>query len=1019
MIFLLLFSSSPALYAATGCNYPSALDTISDVKVGDELTTTIYNKLGCMAQNIEAELGVLPKGSYASVAARLDAATYSAFKTISVSGQSDVIADSASDILTLVAGTNVTITTNATTDTITIAATDTGITQLTGGVIAGPGSGSQVATVVTNANLTGPITSVGNATSIASQTGTGTKFVVDTSPTLATPILTAPDINAGTADSLTSLSIRSTGTGAFDLTFANSENLTLGKTLTFVVGDTSRTLTVGASASVSGSNTGDQTITLTGDVTGSGTGSFATTIAADSVALGTDTTGNYVASVATTSPLTGGAVGSEGAILTLACATCVTTATTTGTNTGDQLVFKTISVSGQSDVVADTITDTLTLAAGTNVTITTDATTDTITIAAADTGITQLTGGVTAGPGSGSQAATVVTNANLTGPITSVGNATSIASQTGTGTKFVVDTSPTLATAILTTPDINAGTADSLTSLSIRSTGTGAFDLTFANSENLTLGKTLTFAVGDTSRTLTIGASASISGSNTGDQTITLTGDVTGSGTGSFATTIAADSVALGTDTTGDYVSSATANQGLLLTGTEGASLGLIDCAANQILKRNAGDTAWECAADSTAGTPSFDAITGGTNTTAAMIVSTGASLATSGSGTIVATSTTANAVTLGMMATGTAGNLITYSAAGAPAAVATGTAAQVLTSNGAGAAPTFQAASGGSADTWTSITAATGAATTANANNTGIVLNWAVTTNSVSAWTFGETTAATGGTDASGVPNQVLLKLTTLATSTMSPLSVYSRGSHVFSVSPSTVQLITANGTRAAPVYSFASDLDLGFYWTAADQIGVSTGNTNYTNFSGSATVGALAVSGQEVSASSGMNLSAVVSVNENGTRIPVRIHRAATTDAADGSVSLLRSRGNAASPTVITSGDNLGNLAAYGYVGATNKFQQAAQILFDSAGTISDSATGIAGIIRFYTAATGAEPVEKWAMDDTGNLLSAGVLQASLGTPANGSIIYCSDCTIANPCAGAGTGAIAKRLNGVWVCN
>jgi len=44
-------------------------------------------------------------------------------------------------------------------------------------------------TVTTNANLTGPITSVGNATSIASQTGTGTKFVVDTSPSLVTPAL--------------------------------------------------------------------------------------------------------------------------------------------------------------------------------------------------------------------------------------------------------------------------------------------------------------------------------------------------------------------------------------------------------------------------------------------------------------------------------------------------------------------------------------------------------------------------------------------------------------------------------------------------------------------------------------------------------------------------------------------------------------------------------------------------------------------------------------------------------------
>jgi hypothetical protein len=52
-------------------------------------------------------------------------------------------------------------------------------------------------------------------------------------------------------------------------------------------------------------------------------------------------------------------------------------------------------------------------------------------------------------------------------------------------------------------------------------------------------------------------------------------------------------------------------------------------------------------------------------------------------------------------------------------------------------------------------------------------------------------------------------------------------------------------------------------------------------------------------------------------------------------------------------------------------------------------------------------------------GSLVSTGVTQANLGTPANGRIIYCSDCTIANPCAGAGTGAIAKRLNGVWVCN
>src|ERR1035437_42097 len=49
-------------------------------------------------------------------------------------------------------------------------------------------------------------------------------------------------------------------------------------------------------------------------------------------------------------------------------------------------IFKTIVVAGQSNVVADSSTDTLTLVAGANITITTNASTDTITIAAAGGG---------------------------------------------------------------------------------------------------------------------------------------------------------------------------------------------------------------------------------------------------------------------------------------------------------------------------------------------------------------------------------------------------------------------------------------------------------------------------------------------------------------------------------------------------------------------------------------------------------------------------------------------------------
>jgi len=68
-----------------------------------------------------------------------------------------------------------------------------------GSGLTGTAAGLTAGNVTTNANLTGPITSVGNATSIASQTGTGTKFVVDTSPTLTgTPLTPTAAVDTNT-----------------------------------------------------------------------------------------------------------------------------------------------------------------------------------------------------------------------------------------------------------------------------------------------------------------------------------------------------------------------------------------------------------------------------------------------------------------------------------------------------------------------------------------------------------------------------------------------------------------------------------------------------------------------------------------------------------------------------------------------------------------------------------------------------------------------------------------------------
>jgi hypothetical protein len=82
---------------------------------------------------------------------------------------------------------------------------------------------------------------------------------------------------------------------------------------------------------------------------------------------------------------------------------------TSGTNTGDQSLFRTIAVSGQSDVVADSTTDTLTLVAGNNIEITTNATTDTITITgtgAGGSGITRSVNVITTNTSAGATAAT-------------------------------------------------------------------------------------------------------------------------------------------------------------------------------------------------------------------------------------------------------------------------------------------------------------------------------------------------------------------------------------------------------------------------------------------------------------------------------------------------------------------------------------------------------------------------------------------------------------------------------------
>ena len=91
----------------------------------------------------------LPAGAFASGGGGGGEANQNAFSTISVAGQSDVVADAATDTVTFVAGSNMTITTNASGDTVTFASSGGG-----GGGGGGLDS-ADVLTVTGTASITG------------------------------------------------------------------------------------------------------------------------------------------------------------------------------------------------------------------------------------------------------------------------------------------------------------------------------------------------------------------------------------------------------------------------------------------------------------------------------------------------------------------------------------------------------------------------------------------------------------------------------------------------------------------------------------------------------------------------------------------------------------------------------------------------------------------------------------------------------------------------------------------------
>jgi hypothetical protein len=406
----------------------------------------------------------------------------------------------------------------------------------------------------TNANLTGVITSVGNATSIASQTGTGTKFVVDTSPTLITPDLgtptalvgtnitgTASGLTAGTVTTNANLTGEATSTGN-SVTLSNSA--VIGKVITGftsgagVVAGTDTILQAIQKLNGNTAASGSGTVTSVSVVTANGlAGTVATPSVTPAITLTTSVTGVIKGDGTALSAATSGTDYSLG---TSALATGIVKSTTT---TGDLTIavaadFPTLNQSTTGNAATVTTNANLTggvTSVGNAATVVTNAnlTGGVTSVGNAATVVTNanLTGGVT----SVGNAATVITNANLTGMVTSVGNAASLGSftsaqlataltdETGSGAA-VFATSPTITTPIIV-QSINAQTTAAYVTVASDAGAIVTVSNASANTFKLPTNASVAYAIGSTITLIQIGAGATtISAVTPGTTTVLSTG---------------------------------------------------------------------------------------------------------------------------------------------------------------------------------------------------------------------------------------------------------------------------------------------------------------------------------------------------------------------------------------------------------------------------------------------------------------------------------------------------------------
>lgn len=365
------------------------------------------------------------------------------FKTIAVSGQSDVVADSATDTLTLAAGSGMTITTDASTDTITFASSGVSSqsavykeyvytatsnqTSFSGsddnsntlsytplflqvflnGVLLDNGTDytatNGTAVVLVNGATTSDLLQISTFVQIIGSADAVTDEFTGDGSTTAFTLTADPDVEGNTMvfvdgvyQEKATYSISGT-TLTFSAAPANGQSIEVNTGSRNVTVDDVSGLTVEGNLVVEGNttlgNASGDTITVTGTPTFAETATFSGAIDANNTVnvsghLSLDGSTNELRFYEGSNYVGFEAPALSGDQIWVLPDSDGTAGYALKTDGSGNLswglaggnAFETIAISGQSSVVADSSSDTLTLAAGTGITLTTNASTDTITI---------------------------------------------------------------------------------------------------------------------------------------------------------------------------------------------------------------------------------------------------------------------------------------------------------------------------------------------------------------------------------------------------------------------------------------------------------------------------------------------------------------------------------------------------------------------------------------------------------------------------------------------------------------